>query len=59
MAIADRITVNVKVGIPSETIERCLRILEMWMDDHPHERIVVDREMTTTGFHHKIRIEAD
>jgi len=59
MALADSITVNVKVSIPGETIERCLRILEMWMDDHPHERIVVDREMATTGFRHKIRIESD
>lgn len=59
MAKADSITVNVKVGIPNETIERCLRILEMWMDDHPHERIVVDREMTTKGFRHNIRIEND
>lgn len=60
MAKATSITVDVKVGIPDETIRRCLRILEMWMDDNPNKKILVDRVYTTTGFHHQIYIkEAD
>ena len=57
MAKATEITVDVKVNIPDETICRCMRILEMWMDDNPNDRIVVDREHTTTGFRHHAYIE--
>lgn len=57
MAKATEITVEVKVAIPSDTILRCLRILEMWMDDHPHDKIIVDRESTSEGYRHKIFIE--
>ena len=52
-----KITVDVKVSIPDETICRCLRVLEMWMDDHPDDKIVVDREATETGFRHRAHIE--
>ena len=57
MAKVTEITVEVKVEIPSDTILRCLRILEMWMDDHPHDRIIVDRKATTDGYRHQIFIE--
>lgn len=57
MAKAKEITVDVKVNISDDTICRCLRILELWMDDNPNDRVIVDREYTTTGFHHIIHIE--
>lgn len=57
MAKATSITVDVKMSIPDETISRCLRILEMWMDDNPDKRIIVDTIPTTDGYHHDIHIE--
>ena len=57
MAKATEITVDVKVKIPDETICRCLRILEMWMDDNPDKNIVVERVEEITGYHHIARIE--
>lgn len=35
MAIMGKITVPVGVEIPQETADRCLRILEMWLNDNP------------------------
>lgn len=57
MAKATEITVDVHVKIPDDTICRCLRILEMWMDDNPDKRIVVDQVLYTDGYKHKIRIK--
>lgn len=57
MAKATEITVDVKVNIPDDTICRCMRLLEMWMDDNPNDKIIVERKDTTTGFRHFIRIE--
>lgn len=57
--LPDCITIGVKMEIPPETICRCLRILEMWMDDNPYKAIIVDREFCTDGYHHKIHIESD
>lgn len=56
MAKATSITVDVNINITDETICRCLRILEMWMDDHPNDRIVVDRIATDRGYRHKASI---
>lgn len=57
MAKATEITVDVRVNIPDETICRCLRVLEMWMDDNPDKHVLVDKILFTDGYHHKIRIE--
>ena len=57
MAKATEITVDVKVAIPDETVCRCLRVLEMWMDDNPDKRIVVDTIPGVDGYYHKIHIE--
>lgn len=57
MAKATEITVDVKVAIPNETICRCLRILEMWMDDNPDKNIIVERLNGTEGIFHRISIE--
>ena len=40
MAKFNEITVDVKFEISDETIERCCRLIELWLDDHPHDRIV-------------------
>ena len=58
MAKATEISVDVHVAIPNETICRCLRILEMWLDDNPDKRILVDKKPYTDGYYrHEIRIE--
>ena len=59
MAKATEIAVDVKIGIPDETIRRCLRVLEMWMDDNPDKSIVVDVIPSENEYHHKIHIESD
>lgn len=58
MAKATEIKVDVHVRIPDETICRCLRVLEMWMDDNPDKNIVVERIQGVDSFHHKIHIES-
>ncbi len=57
MAKATEITVDVRVAIPDETICRCLRILEMWMDDNPDKNIIVERVNGIDRIHHKIHVE--
>lgn len=57
MAKATEITVDVNVTIPDATVIRCLKILEMWMDDNPDRNIVCDLVPYTDGFRHKLRIE--
>lgn len=59
MAKATSITVDANINITDETICRCLRILEMWMDDHPNDRIVVERIATDRGFRHKASIKKE
>lgn len=58
MASAVNVTVDVKISIPDETVCRCLRVLEMWMDDNPERNLVVHRERYDDGsYHHSIDIE--
>ena len=57
MAKATEITVDVNVTIPDETMYRCLRIMEMWMDDHPKDVIMCDKEATTIGYKHHVYIK--
>ena len=57
MAKADSITIDVNIAISDETVCRCLRILEMWQDDHPLDHIVFERVMTMQGPRHKAHIE--
>ena len=37
------ITVNANVTVSDEMAERCLRLIEIWMDDNPDKHIVVDK----------------
>jgi len=57
MAKATEITVGVRVNIPDETICRCLRVLEMWMDDNPDKNIIVEQVNGIDRIHHRIHIE--
>lgn len=57
MAKATEITVDVNVTIPDATVIRCLKILEMWMDDNPDRNLVCDLVPYTDGVRHKLRIE--
>lgn len=57
MAKATEITVEVNVAIPDETVCRCLRLLEMWLDDNPDKRITVEQVPGIDRYYHKIHIE--
>ena len=59
MAKVKELTVDVtaRMTVSDETACRCLRLLEMWMDDHPEAAIIVDRENTTLGWRHHARID--
>ena len=59
MARADRITVEVNMIISDETLRRCCRILEMWMDDNPDKKLVCDKVATMTGYQHRIHLEGE
>ena len=49
------IPIYAELTVTDETADRCLRILEMWMDDHPHETIICDLVLTQEGHRHMIR----
>lgn len=52
------ITVDIKIGIPDETIRRAMHIIELWLDDNPDKNIIVELLFTDVGFRHKIHIES-
>lgn len=59
MMEAEKLTFKVlaRLGVPDETAERCLRILEMWLDDNPDKQILVDVENMEDGSRrHKMKI---
>lgn len=43
---AQELTVEVRttLTVSNEMAERCLRLLEMWQDDHPDAKILADQE---------------
>lgn len=49
--IADRLTVDVtaRLTVPDETIDRCLRLLEMWQEDNPDKYIEGKEILTDRG----------
>lgn len=49
--IADRLTidVNARISVPDETIDRCLRLLEMWQEDNPDKYIEGKELLTDAG----------
>ena len=44
MAVANSITVTVDVGITEKTVEKCLRVLDIWLADNPDKTIRVEDE---------------
>lgn len=54
MAKFGKITVPVGLEIPQETAERCLRILEMWMNDNPCMSIQCDEIATGDGISRRL-----
>lgn len=42
MASIDKITIDVCVNIPDETVTRCLKILSMYLTDNPDKTLSID-----------------
>lgn len=51
------ITVHASMSVPDETARRCMKLLEMWMDDNPDKHIVCDAVSLDDGIRHKFRIQ--
>lgn len=60
-AFPKEITIDViaSLTISDETANRCLRILEMWQDDHPDCDIIGNRENGRTRFSIRKKGELD
>lgn len=43
------IDVDVNLSVTSKTVDRCLRILEMWLEDNPQYDIVGERHPLLSG----------
>ena len=43
------VDVHAKLAVPDKTIDRCLRLLEMWQEDNPDKYIEVKEILTDTG----------
>ena len=50
------VTVNAKVSVPNETAERCMRLLEMWMDDNPDKTIICEQLAGEDRVYHEMSI---
>lgn len=55
--IPKEITINIGVRVSDDIALRCLRILEMWMDDNPHKTIICDTIQEADCFRHRISIK--
>lgn len=51
-----KVTISIGLEIPQETVDRCLRILEMYMDDNPDLTLVCERISGEDGIRYKLRI---
>ena len=56
MAVCTEITVSVKTTVSDETAERCMRLLEMWMDDNPGKTLLCDVEEADGRLIHRMRM---
>lgn len=56
MAAIDRMTIEIgaTVGVKEEAVDRCLRILEWYLDDHPDKWLMA--ETTTADDKTRLRI---
>lgn len=48
------VDVDVNLSVTSKTVDRCLRILEMWLEDNPQYDIVGERHPLVSGGEHII-----
>ena len=48
------IDVDVNLSVTEKTVDRCLRILEMWLEDNPGYDIVGERHPLLKGGEHVI-----
>ena len=44
MAKPQKLTVTVGLDIPEITVNKCLRVLDMWLEEHPDKTIIVEEE---------------
>lgn len=43
--------------MPDETIARCARLIEKWLDDNPRRELVVERLFEEDGIRHRIHLK--
>lgn len=51
------ITVTALMSVPDETAQRCMTLLEMWLDDNPDKNIVCDAIPCDDRTRHRFRIQ--
>lgn len=44
MTTPQKLTVTVDLDIPEKTINKCMRLLDMWLEAHPDKTIIVEDE---------------
>ena len=44
MATPQKFTETVDLDIPEKTVNKCLRVLDMWLEEHPDKTIIVEEE---------------
>ena len=47
MTTPQKLTVTVDLDIPENTVNKCLRVLDMWLETHPDKTLVVEDEEGT------------
>ena len=50
------IEVEARVTVSDETAERCLRLLEIWQNDHMDKRIFAEQKATESGYYMEFTI---
>lgn len=48
------VTVEAKVTVSEETARRCMRILEMYLSDHPEEEICCENLLHPDGYRREL-----
>lgn len=44
MTTPQKLIVTVDLDIPEKTVNKCLRVLDMWLEAHPDKTIIVENE---------------
>lgn len=40
----NKVKVTVDIGVTENTVNKCLRVLDMWLEEHPDKTIMVEDE---------------